>query len=95
MTDEIKPDKFNPEWKCKPGCVAHEVIKEWLEHGHARPAPVTPEAAREAAERLLMAGKEYDELLEKGEYPEAYVHERFCLNAYSIYLALLKHALGR
>lgn len=28
-------DGFNPDWKCRPDCVAHEVMKEWLEHGHA------------------------------------------------------------
>lgn len=34
-TEPQKVDGFNPDWKCRPDCVAHEVMKEWLEHGHA------------------------------------------------------------
>ncbi len=39
-------DAFNPDWKCKPDCVAHEVMKEWLEYGHAP-------NSKELAERIL------------------------------------------
>lgn len=35
--DDGPLETFNPDWKCKPDCVAHGVMKEWMQHGHVPP----------------------------------------------------------